>query len=117
MRCPVCMRIATEALLRADQQRRCRPCAAYPLRSFHSSAFDFAPPRLRGELGLCLSPRGIDLFRVDAQFDERLPGLRRVEIPIARQAGQRRAGDRFGVDLEMSPEVLAVVAAAEPIGA
>ena len=63
-----------------------------------------------------LSPRRVDSLRLHGQLPERRTGLPRVEPAVAGQSGERGGCDRFGVDLEMLSQELAVVAAAEPIG-
>src|ERR1039457_5059342 len=67
-----------------------------------------------GARSLC--PGGVDLLGVDAQLGEGRLGLTGVELAVARQPRQRRGHNRFGVDLEVPPQMLAIVAAAEAIG-
>src|ERR1035438_3829476 len=61
--------------------------------------------------------RGIFAFGIHAQIGERRHCLLRVKFAVARQAGQRRGRYRFGIDLEVPAQVLAIVAASEAIGA
>ena len=61
---------------------------------------------------------GIDLLRVHAEIlAKAFCALAGVELAVARQARQGRRRDGLGVDLEVTPQVLAVVAAAEAVGA
>ena len=60
---------------------------------------------------------GIRGFDVEAEFGEGGLGLLGLDLAVAREAGECGADDGFGVDLEVAAEVLAVVAAAEAVGA
>src|SRR5579864_3368194 len=61
--------------------------------------------------------RRVDFLRVHCQLLHGLLGLLDVELAVASQAGERGCGDGFGVDLEVTAEVLPVVAAAEAVSA
>src|SRR5947209_12528408 len=68
-------------------------------------------------LGKRLGDRGIYLFRFDAELLECLLGFLGIEVAVASETGERGSGDVRCVDLEVDPQVLAVVAASEAVGA
>ena len=69
------------------------------------------------EQSVALSVCRIDLFSIDAQFFEAFHRPLGVKLAIARQPRQGGDGDRFRVDLEMTSQMLAIVAASKAVGA
>jgi hypothetical protein len=60
---------------------------------------------------------GVGSFGVEAEVCEGFFSDLRLDDAVARELGERGGDDGFGVDLEVAAEVLAVVAAAEAVGA
>src|ERR1019366_5540439 len=61
--------------------------------------------------------RRVDLLVIYAEFRKRFLGTLHIEVSVARQPRQRCRDDRLGIHLEVPPQVLAVIAAPEPIRA
>ena len=59
----------------------------------------------------------ISLFYVYAQVREGFLSLFRVKFAVSGQPGKSSRGDGFGIDLKMTPQVLAVVTSPEPVSA
>src|SRR5215467_2271325 len=62
-----------------------------------------------------LSPRGVNLFGVDAQFLHSLLRFLRVELLLASKAREGRSGNGLGIDLKMTAQMLAVITASKAI--
>src|SRR5271167_3964862 len=60
---------------------------------------------------------GIDLLRIHAQILQSFLRLASVKLAVASQARECRRRDRLRVDFEVTPQVLAVVAAPKAVGA
>src|SRR5262245_15974046 len=59
----------------------------------------------------------INLLGIDAEFGESCLGFLRIEFTVTRQAGKRGCRDRFGVDLKMATQILAIVTTAKAVRA
>src|ERR1700758_858715 len=62
-----------------------------------------------------LRSRRVAALRIDAELSKSLLRPFRVEVAIARQPGKRCRHDGLGADLEVPPQMLAVIAAPEAI--
>jgi hypothetical protein len=96
-------------------------CASGKCRRKPISSTSGRPSRPNPEAGMTkkgsLLDRGVDFLAVDPEFRKRQLDTLLIELSIAGQSRQCRRRNRLGIDFKMPPQVLAVIAAPEAIGA